>query len=191
MISMSFGFPRPLRRIRKEINNALHREKILFSAASNDGGNMTRAYPASQDGVICVHSADGLGNASLFNPSALRNADNFCVVGENIDAAWPSATPDELGGSKRMTGASFATPVAVAVAAFMIGFVGRRIPEHVDWGVPLKSPEGVKAIFEVLSERRNGHYDLVNPVRVFGSGTETEKQHMLWRIRSKLESPVV
>jgi hypothetical protein len=186
IISLSFGFPTGIRKLRHEIDKAIHRNKIVFAAASNDGGNAARAYPASQDGVICVHSADGLGNVSPFNPTALKGTHNFCFVGENIEAAWPSSTPSKLGGLRRMSGTSFATPVAVAVAAFMIGFVSNKMPEHINWGIPLKSSEGIKAIFHAISERRNGQYDLVNPVRAFGGGTKEAQQKVLMDIRASL-----
>ncbi|KAL2192637.1 peptidase S8/S53 domain-containing protein, partial [Corynascus similis CBS 632.67] len=187
IISMSFGFPRGSRKVSDEIEKALHRRKILFAAASNDGGNRVRAYPAKQESVICVHSSDGYGNASSFNPTAQDGTDNFCFVGESIQAAWPSSKPDQSGGIKRMSGTSCATAVAVAVAAFMIGFVDDNMPEHTNWVVPLKSPDGIRAIFRAMSERRTGQYDMVNPVRAFGHGSEHEVQKLLTDIRSRLD----
>ncbi|SPQ26064.1 5a998593-682c-4a12-938d-bc56394e45c7 [Thermothielavioides terrestris] len=187
IISLSFGFPRGSREIQDEIEKALHHRKILFAAASNDGSNTARAYPANQDGVICVHSADGHGNASSFNPTALNGKDNFCVLGENIEAAWPSNTPNQLGGTRRLSGTSFATPVAVSIAALMIGFVSQNKPEHVGWLHPLKGPAGIKAIFHALSERRTGLYDLVNPIKAFGGNTEPEKQKLLMDIQAELD----
>jgi hypothetical protein len=87
-----------------------------------------------------------------------------------------------------MSGTSFATPVAVAIAAFMIGFVSSNVPEHTDWDIPLKSFAGVRAIFETLSERRTGKYDVVNPVRAFSGDTETEQDKILTEIRAKLDA---
>jgi hypothetical protein len=186
IISLSFGFPRRFRRIHQEIEDAMHRGKVVFAAASNDGGNTARIYPANQEGVICVHSMDGLSNASLFNPTALDNTDNFCVVGEHIEAAWPSHTTEELGGTKRLTGNSFATPVAVAIAAFMIGFVDQNAQDHADWVIPLKSPAAVRVFFRAISERRSGRYDSVNPVGAFGAGREADHQRLLANIRARL-----
>jgi subtilisin family serine protease len=186
IISLPFGFPQRIRGIRNEIRNALHDGKAVFAAASNDGGNADRAFPASQDDVICVHSTDGLGNTSLFNPTALSNTDNFCVVGENVEAAWPSETTDKLGGLRRMSGTSVAAAVAVAIAALMIGFVGHNIPEHVGWAIPLKSRDGIKAIFQTISERRNGQYDLVNPIKAFGGGSEDERKKILRDVEARL-----
>ncbi|KAK4040989.1 hypothetical protein C8A01DRAFT_35046 [Parachaetomium inaequale] len=187
LIAVPFGLPRGFRKIREEIDKAIYRRKIVFAAASDNGAHTGRAYPASQDGVICVHSADGFGNASPFNPTALHAAENFCFVGESLEAAWPSSTPNDLGGTRRMTGTAFATPVAVAVAALMIGFVSDNMPEHVNWDIPLRSPAGIRAIFRALSEQRNGQYDLVNPVRAFGGGTKAEQEKVLMDIRASLD----
>lgn len=188
IISMSFGFPRRFPTIYQEIQKAINRGKTVFAAASNDGGNTNRAYPARHDGVICVHSTDGHGNSSPFNPTALDRTNNFSVVGENIKAGWPSPNPDKLGGTKYMSGTSFATPVAVAIAALLVGFVSQRKPEHTGRVVSLKSPTGIKAIFEASSERRNGKYDVVNPVKAFGEGTEPELEKLLLDIQTKLDS---
>ncbi len=186
-ISMSFGFPQGYHAIHQEIEKAIYRGKTVFAAASNDGGNTDRAYPARQHGVICVHSTDGHGNPSLFNPTALDRKNNFCVVGENIKAGWPSPDPNKLGGTKYLSGTSFATPVAIAIAAFMVGLVCKSKPEHKNWMVPLKSTMGIEAIFQVMSERRNGKYDVVNPVKAFGGNSELEGQKLLLDIQKRLE----
>ncbi|KAK3299815.1 peptidase S8/S53 domain-containing protein [Chaetomium fimeti] len=190
IISLSFGLRHKPQKVQDEIKKAVDRGKLIFAAASNSGANDPRAYPASQEGVICVHSADGLGNASLFNPTELPGPDddNFCFVGENIEGAWPSSMPDQAGGTRRMTGTSYATAVAIAVAALMIGFVRENMPEHVNWDIPPLSLAGIRAIFHTMSEQRNGQrYDLVNPVRVFGGDTPAEQQEVLEAIRTKLE----
>ena len=85
-----------------------------------------------------------------------------------------------------MTGTSFATPVAVAIAALMVGFVSQKNPGHTGCLVPLKSSTGIKAIFRALSERRSGKYDVVNPVKAFGEGTEPELQRLLVDIQKRL-----
>ena len=196
IISLSFGLRRGPQesqdeKFQAEIKKAIDRGKVIFAAASNHGSNNPRAYPASHEGVICVHSADGLGNASLMNPTALtgENIDNFCVVGENIEAAWPSESQDQAGGTIRKSGTSHATPVAVAIAALMIGFLRTHVPEHVNWSIPPLSPAGIRAIFRIMSGQRKGQrYDVVNPVKAFGGDTEPEKlQDLLKAIREKLD----
>lgn len=119
--------------------------------------------------MICVHSADGQGNRSTFNPTAVQGTDNFCIVGEDIEAAWP-ISQTQYKGIRRMSGTSFATPIGVAVAAFMLGLVERHSPDHAGWLTPLKSYHGVRAIFCALTQKRDAGYDLVNPLYNLSGG---------------------
>lgn len=118
--------------------------------------------------MLCIHSADGHGNKSAFNPTAVKNKDNFCVVGEEIEGAWPG--DDTV---RRMSGTSFATPVGVAIAAFMIAFVTDRKSEDEDWLINPKSNKGVQAMFHALAQDRDG-YHVVNPVYSFSGGGNPE-----------------
>lgn len=152
-----------IKSIQKEIDEAEHRKKIIFAAASNDGFNSARAFPANSPRVICIHSADGHGNKSAFNPTAMSKEDNFCVVGEEVEGAWPG------GDLRRMSGTSFATPVGVAIAAFMIAFVTQKKDKDKEWLYNPKSSTGVQAMFRALAQYRDG-YDVVNPVYSFSRG---------------------
>src|SRR4051794_35460981 len=113
---MSFGFlPRSsgLHVLAKQIHQATTAGVTVFAAASNDGGNADRTFPASRNDVICIHSCDGNGKESSFNPKAQRNRDNFLVVGEHIAGAWPKQPDGESrnDGFEIKTGTSFATPI--------------------------------------------------------------------------------
>jgi subtilisin family serine protease len=188
MISIPFGLPRLVPVIQDEIDKAVYRKKIIFAAASDNGANTGRSYPANQPGVICVHSTDGLANASNFNPTALAATDNFCVPGEHINAAWPSPSPTtQLGGTRRMSGSATATSVAVAIAALMIAFLSNNMPEE-ECPVRLKSYAGIRAVFRSLSEQRNGCYDTVNPVRAFGLGRFQDREMILGQVRAGLNT---
>lgn len=158
---MSFGFQTTIPEISKQIKDAIYQEKILFAAASNDGGNSKRAFPASDRGVICIHSTDSKGNKSLYNPPVEKRADNFSILGQYIESCWPSE--DRLG-SRRMSGTSFATPVAVALAAFMIGYIREEIPD-LDVPVNFKSDRGISALFSSLFKETRDGYDYL---AVFG-----------------------
>ena len=163
---MSFGFQEDIPLLRKEIKEAVHRGKIVFAAASNDGGNSPRAFPALQNGVICVHSADAYGNRSKYNPNPKKRGDNFSILGEYINSCWPNS--EEAGGSRRMTGTSFAAPIAVALAAFIVGYVEQEIP-GLRTPTELKSYDGIIALFQLignLNEKRNG-YDWIAPFEFF------------------------
>lgn len=164
MLALSFGFPRRVRSIQEALDNAVAKSKVVFAAASNDGSNTARAFPASHDRVVAIHSTDGHGNRSKFNPTPVQHDDNFCVVGEQLEGAW---TND---GVMRMSGTSFAVPVAVSIASFTIGFIRENAPDSDKWVVPLLSYEGVRAIFQILSQPRDKGHDLVDPLAFFSVG---------------------
>lgn len=180
ILSLSFGFPKGVPAIQQAIDQAVARNKIVFAAASNDGSNTARAYPASHDRVIAVHAADGLGNRSAFNPTPVKHDDNFCVVGEQLEGAWSDV------GVRRMSGTSFAVPVAISIASFMVGFIRKSVHDHEKWLVPLLSYEGVKAMFQILSEGRDKGYDLVNPLAHF-SGARSSGEALLREVEKRLD----
>lgn len=89
---MSFGYSSRVlgyHELEKAIRDAQHKNVLIFAAASNDGGNRGRAFPARHDEVMCVHAADGNGNPSRFNPTPEKNRDNFSTLGEDVKSAWP------------------------------------------------------------------------------------------------------
>ncbi|KAK3986501.1 peptidase S8/S53 domain-containing protein [Cladorrhinum sp. PSN332] len=187
IISMSFGFGEKFESIQKAIDRAVDTQKIVFAAASNEGANRTRTFPATHPRVICVHSADGYGNPSKFNPTALQWKHNFCVLGEHIEAACPRSNEDDFGGVKRESGTSFATPVGVAIAAFLICYVAEKRPDSKSWKTPVKSPDGVMAMFEEMSENRGvGLYSSINIINVFNDSAAGEEE-FLAKIRKRLE----
>lgn len=169
MISMSFGFQEPGGEdlVKTEVENCLNNKISVFASASNDGDDAERTYPAKYERVICVHSTSGLGNPSDFNPTADtgKNMDNFAVLGEGIKSAWPVCLGEGTG-KQRMSGTSFATPVAVSIAAFWIGYIRtRKQLKGLGWNKKPQSPEGVKAIFNMLSEgpdNKSDGYDLIS-----------------------------
>lgn len=124
---MSFGFA--------NVNHAMHAEIssshcVIFAAASNDGGNTPRAYPARQDGVICIHSTDGRGNNSSFNPTPLDHCDNFGIIGEYVESTWPGKSADGEPNYRRKSGTSFATPVAAGISAAVLEFARQKVKDE-------------------------------------------------------------
>ncbi|CAN9186583.1 unnamed protein product [Alternaria alternata] len=156
IISLSFGFSKTDEEdeIRKEIKECQKSEIIVFASASNDGGHKPRTYPGKYPDVLCIHSATTLGAASEFNPTPVGK-DNFMCVGEYVQSWWPKSIPTEEidfnDGMKRMSGTSFATPVAISIAVFMIGYIRKHIPDH-QWNVPPLSIHGINIIFRLLSD---------------------------------------
>jgi hypothetical protein len=164
MISLSFGFDsvRHPDSMGDEIRQCLNDGIMVFASASNDGGEGSRTYPAKYLRVVCVHSATWRGKASDSNPG-LEEHDNFSVVGEEVRPIWPSKAPKEAGGMKYKSGTSYATPVAVSIAVFMIGYIRKRWPNY-PWVTKPWSPEGITIIFRLMSKPIDG-YDWVSPTR--------------------------
>lgn len=190
MISISFGFRQigTPDEVREEIERCLNKGIIIFACASNDSGHRPRTYPGNYDRVLCIHSATGHGTISHFNPSAEKpenKADNFSTVGECIKSYWPAAAPCTMGGltapgQRYMSGTSFATPVAVAIAAFMVGYIEKTMPEYM-WNIKPMSLEGMRKIFRLMSCRRQ-EYDWICPQWFFDEYSEGQIRHNIMRM---------
>lgn len=178
MISLSFGFRKTGTpdKILKEIKNCLNAGIVVFASASNDGGNKPRTYPGKYDDVLCIHSATASGNPSSFSPTAEgaeTKKDNFSVVGECIESWWPLQNPNEADAEKKtmkhMSGTSFATPVAISIAAFMVGYIQREMPDY-GWNTEPLSPQGMRKIFRMMSrENKRDSYDWISPEWFFAN----------------------
>ena len=160
IISMSFGFEDEDDLIDAAVDNAMDAGKLIFAAASNNGGISGRARPARHEGVICVHASDGKGNKGGMNPSPLINRDNFATLGVAVPSKWK-------GKEVWKTGTSFAAPIAAGLAADILEFANHRC-------VNLKprkrrllhQKRGMQAIFRRMAEKRDG-YDFVHPARLW------------------------
>jgi hypothetical protein len=110
------------------------RKVLLFAAAGNEGGNQGVFWPAKLLDVIRINATDSYGNAAGFNPTdgARRR---ICTLGEAV----PSCEFDKKNRNEviHRSGTSFATPIAVAIAAIVLGFI-----EHTgDLAVPVDFKE--------------------------------------------------
>ncbi|CAI7601654.1 unnamed protein product [Penicillium glandicola] len=160
MINLSFGynkFGNP-DHIQKEIERCLSANIAIFASASNDGGNGPRTYPGNYDGVICIHSADSDGKASPFSPTAAKpceKEDNFMTVGECVESYWPLTANPPLA-ERYMSGTSFATPIAISIAVFMVGYIKKHMSKF-DFNVPPLSPRGIRTILKYLSDEKDDY----------------------------------
>lgn len=123
IINLSFGFPKfhdQLEPIRIAIFEARTRNVLLFAAAGNEGGNQGVFWPAQLLDVIRINAADSYGNEVAFNPSDGAGR-RICTLGE----ATPSCELDTKKNNEwvHRSGTSFATPIAVAIAAIVLGFI--------------------------------------------------------------------
>lgn len=158
--------------IEAALKQALHEDTLVFSAASNDGGNSGVAYLAMLPRVMCVYSTDGDGNGSPYNSSKSSKlsgpGDYFGIVGESVKGAWPLTLSPKTGPvSRRMSGTSVATPVAAAVAACVIGIVRDLKIDTGSW--KLKSHEAMSRVFRAMGTERDG-LTYMNPVRFLSHG---------------------
>ncbi|QGA21462.1 hypothetical protein EYB26_009173 [Talaromyces marneffei] len=154
IISMSFGFPTREIKDYDKLEGAIHKaysnHTLLFAAASNSGANLDRAYPARDENVICIHSTDANGNRSKFSPTALADALNLATVGEAVESSWPLRLCEGNNslGTKYKSGTSFATPIAVSIAAFLLQYVRTYVP---DYAHMLKRQSRMKAVLNKIS----------------------------------------
>jgi len=152
---MSFGFEDQNRDINAAIVRAFKADKLLFAAASNDGGNKPRSRPARSDKVICIHACDGKGNKGGMSPSPEENSLNFTTLGVAVKSRWKKKTVYK-------SGTSFATPVAAATAASVLEFANFKCNLSEEDRANLYKREGLLKVFQAMSTKRDG-YDYVNP----------------------------
>lgn len=125
IINMSFGYEYSPHIVREALKRAQKQKIVVFAAMSNGGSYHKSTWPAREEAcAIGIHSCDDNGNKSSFTPLPNPNTDNFTVVGDNVLTHWPTVK----GSPFRMdSGTSFATPVAVAMAALILAFVQQTI----------------------------------------------------------------
>lgn len=177
MISISFGFESVSfpDTIGEAVRRCLKEDILVFASASNDGGEGSRTHPARISSVICAHSATYNGRRSEFNPGT-QQTHNFSFVGEHVRPLWGlrSETATMNTGITYKSGTSYATPVAVCVAAFMIGYIEKKMPNY-PWVIQPCSPEGITQIFQMMAVKMDV-YDWVSPIRFFKHTMEEKIQ---------------
>ncbi|KAI8656521.1 hypothetical protein NCS56_01256400 [Fusarium sp. Ph1] len=133
IISMSFVIDRKHRGIEEELAQAIDpsyegpgiSRKIVFAAAGNSGGNSLIGWPAKRKGVIAIHATDGLGTSMNINPNTDNVDDNFATLGRDIETKFTLGKRD--GKKIYVTGTSYATPIAAAIAANVLEFSRHKL----------------------------------------------------------------
>ncbi|KAI1425790.1 hypothetical protein F5Y12DRAFT_795492 [Xylaria sp. FL1777] len=172
IISMSFGIREYNEPIKTAISNALHSQTLLFAAASNDGANLGRAFPAKYPSVFCIHSTDGNGNPSAFNPTADVKDVNFSLLGEHVSSHWPIGMKGCNQPINTMSGTSVATPIAAGLTASILSFV-RQQEQHMAPGSDLLGPwlkdaHSMDAVLKLMvRQTRGAGYDYITPHVLF------------------------
>ncbi|PON20790.1 hypothetical protein TGAM01_v210298 [Trichoderma gamsii] len=174
IIVLSFGLD-PTSGMKESIKRLVEAGKIIFAAASNSGGNQTRAFPANQDGVFCIHVSDGLGNKVGINPTPVSD-DNFSTLGNAIDSKWKG---DEV----YINGSSFAAPVAAAIAANALEFIRHHLTAAGDRPMEFYTPKVMRDLFQCLSDRIDG-YDYVKPWKRYLWDNKTNIEEICTALRA-------
>lgn len=174
---MSFGFDGPNSEVRTALKRAHDNRILIFAAMANGGAFKPAAWPANSDLVIGIHSCVDQGKmSSHFTPRPVEKTPNynFMVVGQDIPAHW---LEDKGGGYRSVEGTSFATPVAVAMAALILAFANqtkywtlrktceRKLSDH-GWGAKVESlwlNEGMGRVLEAISIKTSGGYRSISP----------------------------
>jgi hypothetical protein len=143
----------------KALNEADRDYVTMFAAASNNGNMNSIPFPANDHRVIPMGACNGKGKATDFTPGAV-DLDNFCILGVDVISAWPSfsniedtekrnnllkgsfvrkpdpnsdSVRDELEGTcKCLSGTSFSTPLAAALAALLLQYYRSNIGQDSD-----------------------------------------------------------
>ncbi|KAI9146880.1 Vegetative incompatibility protein [Paramyrothecium foliicola] len=191
IISMPFGLREYSQSIHDAIFNALKKQTLLFAAASNDGGNLGRTFPAKHPGVFCIHSTDGMGNSSIFNPAAHVRDVNFSILGEHVSSHWPSGIKGHNKNVNILSGTSIATSIAAGVAASVLSFVRQHEQSVFQEGGPLLGPwlkdyESMQLVLQKMASQRDG-YDYIMPHSLFDDKlTDAEIYNQIKDIRRQL-----
>lgn len=172
--------------MKNAIKTALHNQTLIFAAASNDGGNYGRAFPARYPSVFCIHATDGNGNPSKFNPTADEKDVNFSLLGEHVRSHWPRGKNGHNDDVHVMSGTSIATPIAAGIAASVLSFVRQQeqgLREGSDFLGPwLKDVHSMDAVLKsMVRQTRGSGYDYITPHLLFEA--DSSKEHVYNKIK--------
>ncbi|PMD47787.1 subtilisin-like protein [Hyaloscypha variabilis F] len=171
IINLSFGFWHCAHNEVKDLREALKKAKehniVVFAATCiNHGVHEPVAWPASDPELaIGIHSADDFGNKSEFTALHFDGA-NFMVLGQNILSQWPSA---EGGGFRLLSGTSYATAVATAMAALVLAFTWQTICRNERANLPdvplgeLQTNSGMTKVLKKISTPPDNNYRNIRP----------------------------
>lgn len=163
---MSFGLDSRDTEIDKAIRAAVNANISIFAAAANDGGNRPRAYPANKShGILCIHASDGMGNDGGISPTPMKKRDNFTTLGISIPSRWKKKPV-------YISGTSFATPIAAALAADVLEFARHTCDLSEHQQEVLYHFDGVRQILGLMVDDKaepRGGYDYVMPFHLWTS----------------------
>lgn len=146
----------PEKRLNDVIKDLVSKNKLIFAAASNTGGFGSRMWPATAPGVFAIHATDRFSAIpNDINPPALQDKDNFATLGCGVKSHWS-------GQYVSISGTSFATPTAAAIAANILDYARRTETEDVVKGLTRYS--AMRNLFREMSPgKSDGIYHCFHP----------------------------
>ncbi|KAF4440432.1 extracellular serine protease [Fusarium austroafricanum] len=178
IISMSCGLDTRDVEIDKAIHAAMNSNISIFAASANNGGNKPRAYPSRRNGVLCIHASDGMGNDGGISPTPLETGDNFSTLGIAVPSKWK-------GKDVFISGTSFSTPIAAALAADVLEFARHKCSLSEHQQEVLYHFEGVRQMVRLMVEQgaaaRNG-YHYVMPFHLWTARSDDDVAELITKI---------
>jgi subtilisin family serine protease len=204
IISLSVGFEDGIfPELQDAIKQAIDHKTIVMAAAGNsDNAFSGIPYPASEHGVFKIFSVDGMGRMPSNSPLVAKDAGlGFAAPGVSVESIYPlnlvetlksrklSVTIKAVGTEPKgpwtvMTGTSFATPIAAAIAAVILQFcdLNRDQLKEINCRV-------VRNVLSQLSVPLDGGIHMLNPMReVLQDDQELIAHKLLWIIRKAIGS---
>jgi hypothetical protein len=167
LIEVPLGFPLRNTEVKKALDLARRRSKIVFAAASGVGFNSRRCFPASSPHVIAINAVDGRGKDCGICAAPVKRDYNFSAPGVSLGVQWRDT-------EKRVSGPSFAVPIATAAAAWFLDFArsNLELADHEDseW---LYSTDGMREMLRLMSTEIDG-YRFIAPLELFGTKSTVE-----------------
>ncbi|KAI3393857.1 hypothetical protein diail_3532 [Diaporthe ilicicola] len=141
--------------LRTALEGAVKEKVLVFAATSNEGLTADVAWPAKNlNYAIGIHSSKDNGHPSEFIGKASHEA-NIMVIGDRI------LSYGRRGERQLCSGTSFATPVAAAVGAMILAFLGQEACSeqvkklgraHRNWEAELRTNRGMRNVLQVISD---------------------------------------
>ncbi|KAK0627616.1 peptidase S8/S53 domain-containing protein [Immersiella caudata] len=171
IISMSFGVCDADGHISDAILDVRksRKDKVIFLAsAGNSGPHQGITFPACRDDVLSIRMADHLGAVAASNPpTEWRGHVSFATFGANIPSRLLERHHEP---EVCKPGSSVSTAVAAGIAATMLSYTA-LLPllfpnlDKTKLLLNLGTPQGARALFELLSDDMGNRMRFINPVK--------------------------
>ncbi|KAH0437104.1 ankyrin repeat domain-containing protein 28 [Colletotrichum camelliae] len=167
IIVLPFGFTSVNRKMMEPLaeTRKMNKPRIVIAAATANGFNSVRGYPATSPHVIAIHAVDGQGRHCGLAPAPKAGDYNLSVVGAGLKAPR---------GKNLVNGNTYAAGVAAGIAASFLEFVRTSLiqdkpslnlsPEDHRW---LCSTDGMREMLHLMSTPIDG-YSFLTPWSLFG-----------------------